>query len=219
MEAIERLTISQDWFTLLLLGIFFLLVTAKYLFPQRFTDFAMLLVTNKYLLIRGRDPKIFHPFNILLFIVNIISVSLFIFIFYKTYNPSPIERPGIFLIRILTGYAALVLLKFSLEKIISNVLDMDQKMDYFLFSKLSYRNFMAMILLPVSIFFIYAWQPTLLALYITTGLILLMNFIVVLGILKKNQQYILSNWFYFILYLCALEIGPYFILYKLFTKS
>lgn len=219
MEAIERLTISQDWLTLLLLGIFFLLVTAKYLFPQRFTDFAMLLVTNKYLLIRGRDPKIFHPFNILLFIVNIISVSLFIFIFYKIYNSSSVDRPGIFLIRILTGYAALVLLKFSLEKIIANVLDMDQKMDYFLFSKLSYRNFMAMILLPVSIFFIYAWQPTLLALYITTGLILLMNFLVVVRILKKNQQYILNNWFYFILYLCALEIGPYFILYKLFTKS
>lgn len=218
MEAIERFAVSQDWITILLIGVLILLVTAKYAFPQWFSDFSMLFATNKYLLVRGKDPKIFHPFNMMMFTINVISVALIIFIFYETYTSSPIEKPKIFFLRTGTAYATFVLLKFSLEKIISNILNLDQKMDYFLFYKLSYRNFMALALLPVSIIFVYAWTPSLPALYICIGLILLINLIIVAGIFRKNQQYILSNWFYFILYLCALEIGPYFILYKLIMK-
>ena len=77
---------------------------------------------------------------------------------------------------------------------------------------------MALVLLPICMAFIYIWEPSLIALYICIGLVLLMNFISVVSIYRKNQQFILSRWFYFILYLCALEIGPYFILYKLITK-
>ena len=34
---------------------------------------------------------------------------------------------------------------------------------------------------------------------------------------KTNGKLIITNFFYFILYLCALEISPYIILYKVFT--
>ncbi len=218
MEALERNMFSQDWITLLLVGALILLVTARYAFSQQFSHFIMLFATDKYLVLKGKDPKIFHPFNLLLFTINVISVGLFIFIFYRTLGTPEIERPKILFTRIATAYAAFVLLKFSLEKILANILSIDKKMDHYLFFKLSYRNFIALLLLPFGVAFIYIWEPTSRVLYISLGIILLMNFVSLLSVYQKNHQYILNYWFYFILYLCALEIGPYFILYKLVTR-
>ncbi|WP_324719856.1 DUF4271 domain-containing protein [Salinimicrobium sp. HB62] len=218
MEAIERHAVSQDWITLLLVLAFVLLVIAKYAFSQRFAHFSMLFATDKYLLLKGKDPNIFHPFNILLFVVNAISVALFIYIFFLTFMEDTPEKPKIFFLRIITAYTAFVLLKFSLEKILADIVSVYDKMNYYLFHKLSYRNFIALFLLPVCMVFIYVWEPSPLVLYIVLGLILLMNLITLLSAFVKNQQYILNNWFYFILYLCALEIGPYYILYKLVTN-
>lgn len=218
MEAIERYTVSQDWITMLLLSVMVILVTAKYAFPQRFNYFILLFATDKYLLLKGKNPKIFHPFNILFFAVNVISVALFLFIFYKQITTEVPDRPKILYLRIATAYTSFVLLKFSMEKILANVVSLDKRMNYYLFYKLSYRNFMALVLLPLCMAFVYIWEPTLTALYISIGIILLLNFIAMASIYRKNQQFILSNWFYFILYLCALEIGPYFILYKLITQ-
>ncbi len=218
MEVIERHAVSQDWITLLLLLVLVLLVVARYAFTQRFAHFSMLFATDKYLLLKGKDPNLFHPFNVLLFVVNVASAGLFIFIYYLTFIDAYPERPMVTFLRIITAYTTFVLLKFSLEKILADVVSVNDKMNYYLFYKLSYRNFMALILLPVSIFFIYTWEPTRLVLYILLGLILLLNLITLLSIFIKNRQYIATHWFYFILYLCALEIGPYYILYKLVTK-
>ena len=219
MEAIERYTVSQDWITLLLLLAFVLLVTARYAFTQRFSHFVMLFATEKYLLLKGKNANIFHPFNLLFFVVNLISVGLFIYIYVHGFTDLLPERPKVLFLRIVTAYGAFVLLKFSLEKIVANIVGVDSLMNYYLFYKLSYRNFMALVLLPVCISFIYVWEPTLLALYIFLSLILIINLVILLSVFRKNQQVLLRHWFYFILYLCALEIGPYFILYKLITKQ
>ena len=218
MEAIERTVLSQDWITLLFVLVLVLLVVARYAFSQRFSHFLMLFATDKYLVLKGKNPNIFHPFNLLFFTINVISVGLFIYIFYLEFAEPMPPRPKILFLRIITAYTAFILLKFSLEKILANILSLDKKINYYLFYKLSYRNFIALLLLPVCMAFVYVQDPGLIGLYIALGFILLMNFITLLGIYQKNQQYILSHWFYFILYLCALEIGPYFILYKLITK-
>ena len=218
MEAIERHVIAQDWITLLLLLVLAVLVTAKYIFPQRFNHFVMLFATDKYLLLKGKNPKIFHPFNLLFFMVNVVTVGLFIYIFYNGIADNTPDRPKVLYLRIATAYTAFVLLKFSVEKILANIVSVDKQINYYLFYKLSYRNFMALVLLPVCMAFIYIWEPTILALYICIALVLIMNIITIASLYRKNQQFILNRWFYFILYLCALEIGPYFILYKLITK-
>ncbi len=218
MEGIERFVEPQDWITTLLLLVLLILVIVKQSYSQHFSQFIMLLVTDKYLLLKGKDPNIFHPFNLLLFLVNVITAGLFIFLFIAAYQEDPIVRPKVLFLRVITAYTTFVLLKFGLEKILANILALDHKLDYYLFYKLSYRNFLALLLLPMCILFIYAWEPNLVQLYIVLGIILFLNLVTLLGVYRKNQQFIIHNWFYFILYLCALEIGPYFILYKLITK-
>jgi len=218
LEAIERNAISLDWVTLLLVFVFVLLVVAKYTFSQRFSHFSMLFATDKYLLLKGKDPNLFHPFNILLFAINAISASLFIYVFFLSFSDVYPERPKILFLRIITAYTSFVLLKFSVEKILADVVSVNDKMNYYLFYKLSYRNFISLMLLPVTILLIYVWEPERLALYIILGLVLIINLFTLLRAFIKNQQYLITNWFYFILYLCALEIGPYYILYKMITN-
>ncbi|HET8754220.1 MAG TPA: DUF4271 domain-containing protein [Salinimicrobium sp.] len=218
MEAIEKVAVSHDWITLLLLGVFILLAITKSVWTHLFADFSMLFATNKYVLSKGKEPKIFHPFNISMFIINVVSAALFLYIFYQVFYQTESDRPKILFLRIATAYATFVLLKFSMEKILANIISLDKQMDFYLFYKLTYRNFIALILLPLCIVFIYILPPTLTVLYICVSFILLVNFGLMVSVFRKNWQFISRNIFYFILYLCALEIGPYFILYKLFTN-
>lgn len=166
---------------------------------------------------KGKENKAFHPFNILLFIINVISVSLFLFVLYRYFfEPAPKNQIIIF-IRILTAYMCFILLKYGIEKIIANIFEFEDRMDYYLFQKLSHRNFISLFLLALTAIFIYTIPPTSFLLYSLIIIVLSTNLISLFTIYKQNQNLIAHNWFYFILYLCTLEIAPYIILYKLIT--
>jgi hypothetical protein len=166
---------------------------------------------------RGKKNKAFHPFNILLFFVHLISFSLLFYLVFNFFWEESSLEPGFLFIRIATAYASFILLKFGLEKIVGNVFDLDAQIDSYLYQKISYRNFIGLILLIPSLIFIYTFTPTAFILYSLLGILALTNIFSLLLIYRKNQSLITGNWFYFILYLCALEIAPYIILYKLIT--
>ena len=82
---------------------------------------------------------------------------------------------------------------------------------------MNYKNFIGIVLIPINMILVYAVEPTEKLIYGFLIGLLVLNFIGFLSTFKSYQKLILSNFFYFILYLCALEIGPYIILYKLFN--
>ncbi|MCP9198748.1 DUF4271 domain-containing protein [Gramella sp. GC03-9] len=214
MQAIDRIYQHQDWITLIFLLCFILLVLAKILFTQRFEEFANLLNSGKFIAFKGKENKAFHPFNILLLFIQLLAVSIFLYIAYA-YSYELKDEAWIIFIRIFTAFTCLLLFKALLEKIIGNIFEIDEQMDYYIFQKLSYRNFIALFLLGASLFLIYTVSPTTLILSIIGGAALLANAIGMFIIFRRNQNILSANWFYFILYLCALEIAPYIILYKL----
>ncbi len=216
MQATERIFEYQDWITILFLACFILLVAAKILFPQRFEEFTSLLNSGKFIAFKGKENKAFHGFNILLLCLQAISVSIFLFIVYQFFlgrDPEPL----ILFIRIFTAYFCLILIKAGIEKIIGNIFNIDDKIDYYIFQKFSYRNFISIFLLIASLLLIYAFYPTVLILGFIAGSAIIANAIGLIIIYRRNQSVLSANWFYFILYLCALEIAPYIILYKLIT--
>ncbi|MCF4100282.1 DUF4271 domain-containing protein [Gillisia sp. M10.2A] len=219
MEAIERYSTSNDLLTLLILLVLVLMLIAKQLFQQRFSEFVALLSSSKYMVIKSKEHKALFGFNLLLFCVYVLSVSLFLFVVYRNFISGHIENTGVILLRIITGYSFFVLLKITVEKIIANVFDIDDFMDFYLFQKQTYRNFLSVLLFPVSIFLVYAESPKVLILYIIAAIFLLASLYTFTRIIQKNQRLYMRNWFYFILYLCALEITPYVILYKLIINS
>ena len=213
-----RELISNEWFTVfLILGLVFITL-AKFLFSNRFNDFLLVLGNSKYLKIYARDQKFIDGFDTLLFLNLIISISLFSFLAYSSLV-TPEAFDLIVFFKLLFGVGALVLIKILLERLIGSLFDIDTLIDSYLFQKTSYKNYSGFILLPINILLIYTLNPSKLIIYGVIGLLVLINLIGFITSFKNHQKLIMSNLFYFILYLCALEIGPYLILYKLIIDN
>jgi hypothetical protein len=114
---IDRLIISKDWITLLLVGCVILYALAKFLYPRRFQEFILLPITNKYFLVQGRNDQIQHPFNILLFATQTVSLSLFIYVAIEVWQPTMVAENSWIFVQILTVFTVFVLIKFFIEKI------------------------------------------------------------------------------------------------------
>lgn len=214
MQYIERYTESIDWITLFLVGCVVLLSIAKYAYPRRFDEFILLPINNKYFFVHGKNHDLKHPFNVVLFVVQVISVSLFIYLFIKTKDPASLRaKPWIF-VQICTAYSFFVALKFTIEKIIGSVFTLDKTINSYLYQKLSYRNLLAIGIFTANVIFFYVVPATVPNLIIAWVIILVLNCIALFYSYKIIGNLILRNFFYFILYLCALEISPYIILYK-----
>ena len=217
MEAVERAYEYRDWITLLFIICFLLLVIAKSLYSQRFQEFISLLSSGKFISFKGKENRAFHPFNILMLLFQSIVTSIFIYIIYHYFFETEYS-PLVIFIRIITAFICFVLIKTGIEKIVANIFELDEKIDYYLFQKFSYRSFLSILLFLGSLILIYAVQPNTLILAVIGIIIILGNAIAIFLIYKRYQGQLIQNWFYFILYLCALEIAPYYILFKVITK-
>lgn len=207
----------NDWITVFIfLGLVFITL-AKYMYTNRFMDFIGIIGNSKYLKIYARDQKFIDGFDMLLFLNLVISISVFGYVSYQNLlyqHPFDI----IVFLKVIFAVAAIILIKILIERLIGSLFEMDKLMDVYLFQKTSYKNFTGFVLFPINLLLVYSVTPTVLIFYIVIGIIVLVNLIGFIITLKNYQNIVVNNLFYFILYLCALEIGPYLILYKLIIE-
>jgi hypothetical protein len=208
--------ITNEWITIILVVCLFLLATAKLLFPSRFSDFLVIPGNSKYLKIYSRDQKFIDLFDGLLYLNFTIGFSLFGFLLYK-HLINDLEFELLLFFKLAFGLATILLIKILLERLIGSVFNIDTLVDNYLFQKTSYKNYLGIILLPINTILIYSLLPTKPVFAVIIVLLLLLSFIGFTTSLKTHQKLIISKLFYFILYLCAFEIAPYIILYKVFT--
>ena len=213
-----RETISNEWLTILIVLSLFILALAKYAFSKRFNDFLWVIGNSKYLKIYAREQKFIDKFDGLLFSNLIISLSLFLFLSYNTLVQLISFEILIFL-KIILSLGALILIKVLIERLIGSLFEIDAIIDSYIFQKTSYKNYIGIVLLPINILLIFALQPNSSIIYVVLGLLFTINMLGLITSFKTHQKLIINNFFYFILYLCALEIAPYIILYKLFIDS
>ena len=211
-----REIISNEWFTILIVLCIGILAFAKAAFSTRFNDFLWVIGNSKYLKIHSRDQKFIDQFDSFLFLNLIISLSLFFFICYNTFFETIAFDITLFL-KLLVGIGALILIKVLLERLIGSIFGIDSLIDSYVFQKTNFKNYIGLVLLPINILLIFAVHPTKSLIYIAIGLLFAINLVGFISSFKMHQKLILNNLFYFILYLCALEIAPYIILYKFFS--
>ena len=217
MQALERSVTSNDWITLVFVACLILITIAKVAYESRFIDFAELLINEKYLLKAGKDIQFENPFNLILFASQFLSISLFIYLAFIQFDISSDVTSFLLYLRIVLAYVVFVSLKFFIERMLGVLFSGEQQLNAYQLSKLSYRSYFALILLPVNAIFVYAVHPTLLVIQIVVGIFVIFNIISLFNTYRRYEKLIYNNLFYFILYLCALEIAPYFILYKVFS--
>lgn len=216
-RTMERFIVSKDWITVVFIVIFTLIVLAKLIFPQRFDDFTKLLVSNRYFDLK-RMPNQWDYFSCLLFLAHILSASLFIFLICKHFSLISYKKPALLFFQIAIGYGMFFIIKYFLEKIIGDIFKIEKIINGYVWHKLTFKNFLFLFtLLPLLLFVYGNFISKTAILFLLFGFILF-NLLILGDFYRKWQKLILPNWFYFILYLCALEIGPYFILYKVFES-
>jgi hypothetical protein len=213
-----RLIENKDWATLVFVVAFALIALTKSLFENRFSEFSKLIFSSKYLKVYKDSGQSLSWFNVILFFVQLISLSFLIQIIASNQGILA-KNDGITYIRIVTFLGVFILSKYLIDKIIAAVFNIEEFSEQFNMQKLSYRTYISVMALPIIVFLYYNTTISTSFLFLFLLLILLINSITYLKSLKNYQNLIFGKLFYFILYLCALEIAPFYFLYYWFTKS
>ena len=211
-----REILSTELYTISLIICLVLVAITKLMFSKRFQDFLMLLINFRYLKVYSREQKFFDVFEGLLFTNLIIGLSVFTLLCYNLSTSLP-ETEYLTPSKLAFGIGVLMLVKILLERLVSSILNMDSIIDNYIFQKVSYKNFLGLLLIPINAILIYSWYPTQTSTSVFALLLVLINFYGIIIFIKDNLKTIKKNWFYFILYLCTLEISPYLVLYKIYT--
>tara|TARA_B100000497_G_scaffold55940_1_gene63984 strand:+ start:29204 stop:29794 length:591 start_codon:yes stop_codon:yes gene_type:complete len=195
-----------------MVGCILIIAILKVIYPKRFNDFIRLPVSNNYFLAKGKFEELRHPFSILLFVIQLISTSLFVNLFFLEKG-----KANVFLfLQILFVVFVFIIVKTSIEKMIGAIFSIEKLIDHYIYEKLSYRNFLSLLLIITNFIFYFSIKPDLNILLILTGILFLVNMLILSYSYKNYRSLIFNNLFYFLLYICALEISPYLILYKAF---
>jgi len=212
-----RVFITYEWLTLFLLLGLAAITVAKQLFKLRFQDFIWVFTNSKYLRIYSKEQKFVDIFDGLLFSNFVISVSVFLFFTYNTFIQ---EVPfDLFLFsKITLGILLFFLIKIMIERLVGSIFDIENLMDAYLFQKTTFKNFSGFLFLFFNLFILYSPIDIQWLIYSCLTLVLISNLIGFINSYQSNLTVINLNLFYFLLYLCALEIGPYILLFKVLKE-
>lgn len=209
---IDRIMPSKDWATILFFIGFSIIAINRTIFGVRFTEFTKLIVSNKYLKIYKDNTNLRNSFTLSFLLVQLLSVTFFVQIALKSFDLIPFYSFGSFLM-ILNFVGTFIIGKYLIDKIISTTFGIEEFSDALNLQKATYRNYLGMILLAVDVLLFYndiTNRFIMGALLIT---LILTNTLLYIIFIKNNQKSIMNKVFYFILYLCTLEIAPYLLLY------
>lgn len=211
----ERVVSNTDWFVFAWLLSLVLVTATKITNEVKFAEFISIAINKKFFLTAQReDNYLFNWFNAILFVAQIISLSLFIFLLTQQFYAVSEQDIGFFL-KIVGFLSSFALLKFLFEKLIGFVVGFGEFVNQFNFIKLSFRNNIAVFFILIDIILYLVDSLTNIYLYASMSIYLIISTLGFARMFNYFQKEIPPHFFYFILYLCALEIAPYAILYKL----
>ncbi|MBC8755527.1 DUF4271 domain-containing protein [Kordia sp. YSTF-M3] len=218
LQTVERTLISKDLFTLFFVITFCLLVITRFVFRKQFGFFLSFLVSNKYQnQFIAKQDHIINGFTTLLFVVQLISFAIFSYVAAVFFRPDLVNVPLLF-VKIISFMLFFIIIKYIIEKIIAVILDIENQIDTYNFHKINARNLFGLILIPINLLLVYYFDGNKFIFFSVICIFFLYNLILLFLLLKNHQILIISKLFYFILYLCALEIAPYLVIYKFLIK-
>jgi hypothetical protein len=213
-----RIMETRDWATILFVVALLLIAVTKSVFENRFSEYVRLIVSDKYIKVYRDSSHLMSGFNIALFIVQLISLAFFIQLMLSYFGHAS-KTDGILFIQIFTFLIVYILSKFLIEKIIATSFNIEEFQEQYNLQKVSYRTYIGLLILPIDIILFYNDNPSKTIIFVFIAIVLATNLLTYLVSLKNYQNLLFGKMFYFILYLCALEIAPYYFMYYWFTKS
>lgn len=216
-ESTKIIYQNSDWITLILLFVFVVLSLLKVIFKDRLYHESTLFFSKKYLSIYFNKEKnlILNLFQAALFIIKLLVLSL-LFYFANMYfkiHPNSLNFNTYMLL--FFGVGLYFSIHFLIGLLLAFLFNLKNEHTKVIYSKTSYFNNLILWLLPFLIFSVYASKYQEILFRITFLLFVLLLILRYSLFLLNNKKLIFNNLFYFILYLCALEIAPLIIVLKL----
>lgn len=211
LQALEKIAYSNNWITILTMIMFVGVVLLKAIDSKRLKRIFFSLF-NVNLIESDSDEKtgFLDVFQIVLFLFTLLILSLIVFKFNIYKLSLNVERFSLFF-SIFLVLSTFFLIKRTLEHLFSILFLIKKEIDFFIKSKYNYLYAISFLLYIAMILCEYAnFKQTLLLSF--SAFLLVLRFVLVVVI---NKKLIFSKLFYFILYFCAFEIAPLFILFKL----
>ena len=213
-----RIIENKDWATFLFMLAFAAVAITKSAYENRFSEFTKLIFSDKYVKIYRDVSHLKSSFTIALFFVQIVSYSFFILLTMHIFGYAS-KTDWMLFIQIATFLTYFILAKYLIEKIIGTCFNIDEFVDLFNLQKATYRTYIGILVLPLNAVLFYRDDISESLPLAIIGVSLCISMFSYFISIKTYQNTIISKLFYFILYLCTLEIAPYYFLYYWITKG
>lgn len=213
-----RIIENKDWATLLFVLSFITIAITKSVFENRFGDFVNLLFSDKYIKVYRDSSHLKSGFTISLFLVQVVSLAFFIQLSLSVFGYVS-KTDWVLYIQIITFLIFFILSKYLIEKIIATAFNIEEFVEQFNLQKVTYRTYIGLLILPINIILFYYDTVSRNIPILIIAILLVINALTYFISIKNYQNAIFGKLFYFILYLCAFEIAPYYFIYYWFTKG
>ena len=208
----------KDAFTVIILSLIIIITLIKYNNHKKFNSLLKIFWNSSYLKKYKYEKITYYPFDYFLQINFVISLGLFVFIYNVTYNGNRLSFNFLEFLDIIQIIVAFLVLKNLTELVISWFFNIQWLTNLYLNEKINYNSLIGLIILPINVLILYFFNPSINVLFIFIYIILLLKLAAYINSFILHQKTIKKSWFYFILYLCTLEIIPYILLYNFFIS-
>ncbi|MEJ2585139.1 MAG: DUF4271 domain-containing protein [Robiginitalea sp.] len=215
MEALERTFESNDWITAVFLLSLMCLVFARAFFYSRFRNFIILPFNNKYIFLYNKKGRLLHGFHLAMTLFMFLNLCLYLTLLAGTLSLPEIQPDGALLLVTALGLLLFFAGKLLLQLAGGAILEFRGLLETIIFKKMTYLNFSALVMFVANLLLGYVFRDSKAIIFGSLILVFVINLIGWLGILKIHQKLITAHVFYFILYLCTLEIAPFLIISNL----
>ena len=208
----------KDAFTVIILSLIIIITLIKYNNHKKFNSLLKIFWNSSYLKKYKYEKITYYPFDYFLQINFVISLGLFVFIYNVTYNGNRLSFNFLEFLDIIQIIVAFLVLKNLTELVISWFFNIQWLTNLYLNEKINYNSLIGLIILLINVLILYFFNPSINVLFIFIYIILLLKLAAYINSFILHQKTIKKSWFYFILYLCTLEIIPYLLLYDFFLS-
>jgi hypothetical protein len=217
-EGLERVSSTSDWLTLFFLIDLILIAILQFNFTERFNKLFTLVYSEKYYTdyLKTR-PLNFNWFHVIFFFIIVFNISIYVYFAFETLAPASSDHQLFFFFQILFLTISYFLIRYIIGFILGVIFDLEGSQNYFTFLKMSNLALLSIIILPLLILTNYSagvYHKFLITFCLLASLAAaLFRYFVLI----KNEKLSFDSLFYLFLYLCALELAPFIVVYKLFV--
>ena len=211
MQALEKIITTKSWVTALIMLLFIGVVLLKALDTNRFKGSVFSLFNINFIESESEENRtFFDSFKVVIFMFTVIALSLLAYRF-KMYRLSINVTSFSSYLPVFLSLLSYFLIKRTLEYLLFYLFLIKRDVRFFIVSKVNYLYTITFLLYLVIVLSEYIGFKQVYLFYFA-ALLFIVRFVIHL---VANKKLIFNKLFYFILYICAVEIAPLFILFKM----